>query len=126
MDFGSLNMEDIENVLSSMSNEDMEMLSSMAQSFFSSSQSQRSEEKKKESVAGGNPFSSFNFDFETLSKIMSVIEKLNRPCDDPRYNLLLSLRPLLSSKRQEKVDEALKILSLLSLLPIIEELGGKA
>lgn len=125
MDFGSLNMENIENILSSMSSEDMEMLSSMAQSFFSS-QSQRSEEKKEEPVAGGNPFSSFNFDFETLSKIMSVIEKLNRPCDDPRYNLLLSLRPLLSNKRQEKVDDALKILSLLSLLPIIEELGGKA
>ena len=54
-----------------------------------------------------------------------IMEKLNRRPDDPRYNLLLSLKPMLSEKRQEKIDDALKILSVLSLLPLIEEMRGK-
>ncbi len=123
MDSGSLNMENIENILSSMSSEDMEMLSSMAQNLFSS-MGENQNKKENPPPADTTPFSSFNFDFETISKIMSLIEKLNRPPDDPGYSLLLSLKPMLSSKRQSKIDEALKILSLLSLLPLIEEMGG--
>lgn len=125
MDLGSLNMENIENILSSMSSEDMEMLSGMAQSLFSSmGPKEEKEEKSSPPENNGNPFSSFNIDFETLSRIMSIMEKLNRQPDDPRYNLLLSLKPMLSEKKQGKIDEALKIMSLLSLLPLIGELGG--
>ena len=125
MDFSSLNMENIENILSSMSSEDMEMLSGMAQSLFSSmGQKEEKEENSSSPEKNGNPFSSFNIDFETLSRIMSIMEKLNRQPDDPRYNLLLSLKPMLSEKKQGKIDEALRIMSLLSLLPLIGELGG--
>ncbi len=126
MDFGSLNMENIENILSSMSSEDMEMLSGMAQNLFSSTE--KKEEKGEGSAPpphSSNPFSSFNIDFETLSKIMSLMEKLqNRPAD-PRCNLLLSLKPMLNERRQGKIDEAIKIMSLLSFLPLIDELRGE-
>lgn len=126
MDLGSLNMENIENILSSMSSEDMEMLSGMAQSLFSSmgQKEEKEEEKNSSPPKDSIPFSSFNIDFETLSRIMSIMEKLNRQPDDPRYNLLLSLKPMLSEKKQGKIDEALRIMSLLSLLPLIGELGG--
>ena len=97
MDLGSLNMENIENILSSMSSEDMEMLSGMAQNLFSSmEQKEKKEEKSSPPENNGNPFSSFNIDFETLSRIMSIMEKLNRQPDDPRYNLLQSIMPMLS------------------------------
>ncbi len=126
MDLSSLNMENIENILSSMSNEDMEMLSEMAQSLFSSAERK---EERKESCSpppsdDSNPFSSFNIDFETLSRIMSIMEKLRSRPEDPRCKLLLSLKPMLSEKRQSKVDEALKIMSLLSFLPLLDELRG--
>ena len=122
MDISSLNMENIENILSSMSSEDMEMLSSMAQSLFSSA---NKKEEKAAPPSDNTPFSSFNPDMETIGKIMRIMEKLNRRPDDPRYNLLLSLKPMLSEKRQEKIDDALKILSVLSLLPLIDEMRGK-
>ena len=125
MDFGSLNMENIENILSSMSNEDMEKLSWMAQSLFSSvEENKKKDENTSESRNDGNPFSSFNMDFETLGRIMSIIEKLKSRPDDPRYNLLLSLKPMLSEKRQGKIDEALKIITILSFLPLLDELRG--
>ncbi|MBQ3137447.1 MAG: hypothetical protein IJB74_08210 [Clostridia bacterium] len=124
MDFGSLNMENIENILSSMSSEDMEMLSSLAQSMFSSAGRKEEKEEKISPPADSDPFSAFNIDFETLGKVMSIMEKLRSRPQDPRCNLLLSLKPMLSEKRQSKIDEAVKMLSLLSFLPLIDELRG--
>ena len=55
MDLGSLNMENIENILSSMSSEDMEMLSGMAQSLFSSvGQRDEKESSGMEEVGNGS------------------------------------------------------------------------
>ncbi len=125
MDLSSLNMENIENILSSMSSEDMETLSGMAQNLFSSmNQKEEKEEKSSPPPQSNNPFSSFNIDFETLGRIMSIMEKLNSRPDDPRYNLLLSLKPMLNEKKQSKIDEALKIISLLSFIPLIDEMRG--
>ena len=124
MDFGSLNMENVENILSSMSSEDMEMLSGMAQSLFSSMGQKEEKEERPPPPQDSNSFSSFNIDLEALSRIMSITEKLRSRPEDPRCRLLMSLRPMLSEKRQSKIDEALKIMSLLSLLPLIDELRG--
>ena len=125
MDFSSLNMENIENILSSMSSEDMEMLSGMAQNLFSSmNQKEEKPESSSPPPQSSNPFSSFNIDLETLGKIMSIMKKLQSRPADPRCNLLLSLKPMLSEHRQGKIDEALKIMSLLSFLPLIDELRG--
>ncbi len=125
MDLGSLNMENIENILSSMSSEDMEMLSGMAQNLFSSmSQKEEKQENTSTPPQSSNPFSSFNIDLETLGKIMSIMEKLQSRPADPRCNLLLSLKPMLSERKQGKIDEAVKIMSLLSFLPLLDELRG--
>ncbi len=124
MDLGSLNMENIENILSSMSDEDMEMLTGMAQNLFSSMGKKEEKEEKPPPVQSTNPFSSFNLDMETIGKIMTVMQKLqNRPAD-PRCNLLLSLKPMLNEQKQEKIDEAVKIMSLLSFIPLLDELRG--
>lgn len=123
MDLSSLNMENIENILGSMSSEDMEMLKSAAEGIFASmGQPQEKRENKEKRQSGQNIFDSFNIDFETVTKIISLMEKLKNQPQDPRCNLLLSLKPLLSEKRRSKVDEAVKIMSLMSFIPIIEEL----
>ncbi|MBR6567629.1 MAG: hypothetical protein IKK60_03155 [Clostridia bacterium] len=127
MDLGSLNMENIENILSSMSDEDMEMLSGMAQSLFSSmGQKEENKEKEKKAPSGesADPFSSFNPNMETIGKIMTVMQKLRSRPADPRCNLLLSLKPMLNEQKQGKIDEAVKIMSLLSFIPLLDELRG--
>lgn len=125
MDLGSLNMENIENILSSMSSEDMEMLSGMAQNLFSSMEQKEKKEEKAPPSQINNPFSSFNLDLETIGKIMNVIQKLQSRPADPRCNLLLSLKPMLNEQKQGKIDEAIKIISLLSFLPLLDELRGE-
>lgn len=115
MNFESLNFENLQDILSSMSESDMENLSSLAAELFSSGEgASKAEQKKKEDTAPG-------FDFESISRIMGVIGKLNSQPKDPGCELLSALKPMLSSKRQKKADEAISMLRLISLLPLIGE-----
>ena len=45
-----------------------------------------------------------NIDFDTVLKIKSIMETLNKK-DDPRSNLLYSLKPYLRETRQKKLDQ---------------------
>ena len=60
---------------------------------------------------------------EQLGSIMKVMKLLNGAQDDNRTRLLLALRPHLSEKRQKRVDQAVKLLKLASVLPAIGESG---
>ena len=62
-------------------------------------------------------------DAQTLSKIMSVMGKLNSKSDDCRTALLTALKPNLSEERRKKVDTAIKILKFIELLPLLKESG---
>ena len=61
---------------------------------------------------------------DEITKIMSIMSKLNASGDDSRSGLLLALKPHLSEPRREKVDRAVKILKLIELLPLIQEMNG--
>lgn len=58
-------------------------------------------------------------DIETILKIKSIIEKLNQK-DDPRSNLLHSLKPYLRESRQKKLDEYSNLLKIVSLSDIFK------
>ena len=54
--------------------------------------------------------------FETILKLKNIMEKMNASGDDPRTNLLLSLKPFLRKSRQDKMNEYLTILNVISAL----------
>ena len=56
-----------------------------------------------------------------LTRLGPVLGQLQQEDDTTR--LLHALRPLLSAEKQKKVDEAVRILQLLRLLPVIKETG---
>lgn len=56
------------------------------------------------------------------AKLAPLLGQLNQEDDSTR--LLRALRPMLSEARREKIDEAVKILQLMRLLPMLRELGG--
>lgn len=58
-------------------------------------------------------------DVETILKIKSIMEKLNQK-DDPRSNLLHSLKPYLRESRQKKLDEYSNLLKIVSLSDIFK------
>jgi len=68
--------------------------------------------------------SSPNIDFETILKMKSIMEKLNNK-NDPRANLLLSLKPYLKDSRKEKVDQYIKLFGMSKVLEVFNNSGGE-
>ena len=60
-------------------------------------------------------------DPEMLLKMLSLFETLNQPDDNERF--LLALKPLLREENRPKIDSALRLMKLFSLLPILRESG---
>lgn len=56
-----------------------------------------------------------------VTRLAPLLGQAGREDDSTR--LLRALRPLLGAERQKKVDEALKILQMLRLLPLLKESG---
>ena len=60
---------------------------------------------------------------DQLSGIMRVMNAFNSKVSDDRAALLLALKPHLSEKRRQKVDKAVKLLKLVSVMPLVTESG---
>lgn len=56
-----------------------------------------------------------------VGKLAPLLNQVNR--EDDATRLLRALRPLLGEARQKKVDEAIQILQMLRLLPLLKENG---
>ena len=56
-------------------------------------------------------------------KLMGIFSSLKNKSLDDRSALLLALKPHLSSDRQERVEKAVKLLKIASLLPLLKEQG---
>lgn len=100
---------DISEILSSLTPEDMEQLKNVASSLMGSSQP----EEKKET---NNMFNS-----DMLANIGKISNAVSG--DDQRTALLKALKPMLSQERQQKADEAIKIMKIIQLLPLLRESG---
>jgi len=66
------------------------------------------------------------FDINTMIKIKKVMESMNSNKDDPRANLLRSLKPYLKESRKSKVDQYVQIFNMGKALEIFNSLGGDA
>lgn len=76
--------------------------------------------------AGGGQGESQNdsaplFTAADILKIQQMMQSIKQ--DNPNTVLLKSLKPLLKEDRRHKVDEAVRIMKLLSLLPVLRESG---
>lgn len=58
---------------------------------------------------------------QAVNRLAPLLGQVNREDDSTR--LLRSLRPLLSAQRQQKLDEAIRILQMMRLMPLLKESG---
>lgn len=71
---------------------------------------------------GGSPLGGVTPEMlNMVTKLGPLLSRVNQEDDSTR--LLNALRPLLSGERQKKVDEAMKILQMMRLLPLLKESG---
>lgn len=66
-----------------------------------------------------------DFDIGTMLKMKSIMDSMNKPQNDPRANLLKSLKPYLKSSRKDKVDQYIKLFSMGKVFEAMNPLGGE-
>jgi len=129
-------MEDLASKLSSLleSPEGLERVKSLAGMLTQSGASSAPEEEKPRAESGagglggvlsaltGSDGAPSAGDMQMMMKMLGLLRRFNTS-DDKNTRLLLALRPHLSEERQRRVDTALQIIKLLSVMPLLTE-GG--
>lgn len=106
-------MADLQELLSSISDEDMAKLKNVAESLMGNSAPKEQPKKTAPSLP---------FDEKMISKLMSVMGQMNK--EDSRTRLILDLKPLLNEDRRKKADDAIKFLQLMDTLPLLKGMFG--
>lgn len=74
-------------------------------------------------ILGNNGSGFGNIDFDTIMKMKSIIDKMNTH-DDPRSNLLESLKPYLKESRKSKVDQYIQLMNISRVMDVFPFMGG--
>lgn len=64
-----------------------------------------------------------NIDMNTILKMKTIMEKMNSK-NNPRSNLLLSLKPYLKESRRNKVDQYIQLLNMGNIIEVFGNTGG--
>lgn len=70
-----------------------------------------------------NENSSSGIDIETIMRMKTIIDKMNVK-DDPRSNLLQSLKPYLKESRKSKVDQYIQLMNMSKVIDVFPFMGG--
>ena len=62
-------------------------------------------------------------DIETIMKMKTIVDKMNTK-DDPRSNLLQSLKPYLKDSRKSKVDQYIQLMNMSKVMDVFPFMGG--
>lgn len=100
---------------SSSNNIDPNMISSLLGSLNSNSSSDNNSTSNTSS----------NIDIETIMKMKTIIDKMNINQNDPRANLLRSLKPYLRSSRKDKLEQYVKLLNMTNIVDVFGFSGGE-
>lgn len=94
---------DLNNILNQISPEMINNLSSV----LNSNQNNFQQNSKEDSSQNGN----FNLDVNTIMKMKSIMDNMNNK-NDPRANLLYSLKPYLRNSKKDKLDQYVNLLNI--------------
>ena len=64
------------------------------------------------------------FDINMIIKMKTIMESMKNNKNDPRANLLKSLKPYLNSNRKEKVDQYIQLFNMSKAFEVMNPLGG--
>lgn len=119
-----MNKGDLSNIVSQIPPEMIQNFSSMIQNSSNASNSQNhtdSHNNKNTTNTNSNTniFDFSNIDMNTILKMKSVMEKMNTK-NDPRTNLLYSLKPYLREERKDKLDQYANLLNVAKIAELLK------
>lgn len=96
---------------------------------FTSNNSNTAESQNKQDISSQNSTdnnSTFpEFDMATIMKMKKIMDSMKSNNNDPRANLLKSLKPYLKESRKEKVDQYIQIFGMSKMFEMLGPLGGE-
>ena len=114
-------MDDINEIISSLSDDDIEMLKGVASSILGEKSDNESKPKPQKN---NNALSGLNLsqnDLNFMLKAKAVIEKMNT-ASSKDTELIAALKPHLGAEGRDKADKAIRILRLFEILPYLKDL----
>ncbi len=109
-----MNMDNISDIIASLSDDDINSLKQTAASLFGDKEEEKKEEKSAFDFSGITP--------EMIGKISRMMGLLNSSSSSPRCDLIKALKPLLSQDKRKRADEAMQIMKLMDILPMLHGL----
>ena len=109
---------DLNNLLSQVSPEMINNLSNILNSNAQTSSQNSSNQNINNSTSNNN--NNFNLDMNTIMKMKSIMENMNNK-NDPRANLLYSLKPYLRDSKKNKVDQYVNMLNISKIADIMNK-----
>lgn len=106
-----MTMPDINSLLESLSSEDISALGDMAQQLFGGNSEEKNTSDNTADIFGG-------IDPAMITKLMQVMPMLQSG-DNDRTRLINALKPMLSHSRRKKADEAIQLMKLFEILPLV-------
>jgi hypothetical protein len=122
-------MDNINDIISSLSSDDIEMLKGVASSILGESQ-QNNETKSQPQNNLSNMSNTANLpaslglnqdDFNMMMKAKNIIDKMNS-ASSKNADLINALKPHLTESSRKKADQAIRILKLFEVLPYLKDL----
>lgn len=127
-------MENLNEIINSLSADDIDMLKGVAASILGEEAQKNAQLAQQgnntnnnsggipdisNALALGNSFD--NIDFDMLMKAKTIFEKMNNT-KSKNADLIMALKPHLNPDKQNRADQALRILKLFEVLPLLREL----
>ena len=115
-------MDNINDIISSLSSEDIEMLKGVASSILK--EEGEGEKPLPAASVQNNPVSNLGLnsaDFQMMMRAKAIFDRMNS-ASSKNTDLINALKPHLSPESQKKADNAIRIMKLFEVLPYLKEL----
>lgn len=127
-------MDNLNDIINNLSADDINMLKGVASSILGEEAQKNAPQPKQENNSNNSQNSMANvsnalslangldnIDFDMIMKAKTIFEKMNNT-KSKNADLILALKPHLDPRTQNKADQALRILKLFEILPLLKEL----
>ena len=99
------------------------MMNNLSNNNPNASESRPSQDTSSHSSAENNAMP--EFDVSTIMKMKNIMDSMKESRNDPRANLLKSLKPYLKESRKEKVDQYIQLFGMGKVFEMLGSLGGE-
>ncbi|MDE5604532.1 MAG: hypothetical protein K2I73_02990 [Eubacterium sp.] len=117
-------MDNLNDIIASLSSDDINMLKGVASSILGEESSGTANNQPAQEDTSQNALSTLGFsgdDFSMIMKAKSMFDRMNKT-SNKNTDLIMALKPHLSPENRNKADTAIRILKMFEILPLLKDL----